>query len=197
MKAISLNALALFTTAFALSACVPSTSAPAPRPIATQPEVTPAPAPPPPTPRPPTPTRPAPVREPVYDSYLDAPQSPGTWGYSDDLGETIAYYGVGRELSFVVRCAKDTGKVGFARVLSDPFRGPRVMEITTETTKRTLTSEPIGPNINMNAVELDPRDPLLDAMAITKGRIAVGVEGERTLYLPAWVEISRVIEDCR
>jgi hypothetical protein len=71
------------------------------------------------------------------------------------------------------------------------------MEITTETTKRTLTSEPIGPNINMNAVELDPRDPLLDAMAITKGRIAVGVEGERTLYLPAWVEISRVIEDCR
>ena len=44
---------------------------------------------------------------------------------------------------------------------------------------------------------LAPDDPLLDAMAITKGRFAVAAPGEPTLYLPAWAEVSRVIEDCR
>ena len=39
--------------------------------------------------------------------------------------------------------------------------------------------------------------PLLDAMAITRGRFAVEVEGEPGLYVPAWAEVTRVIEDCR
>ena len=47
------------------------------------------------------------------------------------------------------------------------------------------------------AADLEPSDTLLDAMAITKGRFSVEVEGTDTLYLPAWVEVSRVIEDCR
>ncbi len=47
------------------------------------------------------------------------------------------------------------------------------------------------------SVSLNPRDPLLDAMAITRGRFAVEVEGETPLYLPAWAEVTRVIEDCR
>ncbi|MEL6878174.1 MAG: hypothetical protein AAGL68_08770 [Pseudomonadota bacterium] len=47
------------------------------------------------------------------------------------------------------------------------------------------------------AAELDANDPLLDAMAITKGRIAVETAGMPTLYLPAWAEVTRVIEDCR
>lgn len=71
------------------------------------------------------------------------------------------------------------------------------MEITTETTKRSFQvaqAEDTNPYLT---ADLDPNDTLFDAMAITKGRFAVGVEGMRTLYLPAWVEISRVIEDCR
>lgn len=42
-----------------------------------------------------------------------------------------------------------------------------------------------------------PDDPLLDAMALSKGRFAVEVQGLPPLYLPSWAEVSRVIEDCR
>ena len=47
------------------------------------------------------------------------------------------------------------------------------------------------------AAGLPARDPLLDAMAFSKGRFAVEVAGLPTLYLPSWIEVSRVIEDCR
>ena len=40
-------------------------------------------------------------------------------------------------------------------------------------------------------------DPMLDAMAFSRGRFALEVAGLPTLYVPSWPEISRVIEDCR
>jgi len=47
------------------------------------------------------------------------------------------------------------------------------------------------------AVSLAARDPLLDAMAFSRGRFAVETAGLPTLYVPSWTEVSRVIEDCR
>jgi hypothetical protein len=47
------------------------------------------------------------------------------------------------------------------------------------------------------SVALQSRDPLLDAMAFSRGRFAVEVTGWPTLYVPSWTEVSRVIEDCR
>lgn len=47
------------------------------------------------------------------------------------------------------------------------------------------------------ALRFDPRDPLLDAMAFSRGRFAVEVQGLPTLYVPSWPEVSRVVEDCR
>jgi len=38
---------------------------------------------------------------------------------------------------------------------------------------------------------------LLDAMALSKGKFAIGAEGMAPLTLPSWAEVSRVIEDCR
>jgi hypothetical protein len=40
-------------------------------------------------------------------------------------------------------------------------------------------------------------DRLLDAMAYTKGRFAVEAGGMEALYVPAWPEVVRVIDDCR
>ena len=68
------------------------------------------------------------------------------------------------------------------------------MRILTETTTRLLDAEPSGANL---AVSLSARDSLLDAMAFSKGRFAVEATGQPTLYLPSWIEVSRVIEDCR
>ncbi|WP_051698919.1 hypothetical protein [Erythrobacter longus] len=134
--------------------------------------------------------RPAPppapiVREPVFENYLDAPQTPGTWRYANDAGETLALYGVGDAYRFIIRCDKSSRQIGLGRVGEEALSPPRVMEISTETTKRSLTLEQVTDTGRLVAAYLSPSDPLLDAMAITKGRFAVGVEGERTLYLPA------------
>jgi len=48
-----------------------------------------------------------------------------------------------------------------------------------------------------NVPDQEQLPALLDAMALSKGRFAVELEGEAALYLPAWAEVSRVIEDCR
>jgi hypothetical protein len=138
------------------------------------------------------------VQEPVYQSYLDAPQTAGTWTYSDDPGETLAaFFETGNDIEFVLRCDKATGMVRIGRFISSPDTANRLMRITTETSTRQLQARPVANAVLVAAAELDPRDPLLDAMALTKGRFAVEVEGERTLYLPAWAEVTRVIEDCR
>ena len=73
----------------------------------------------------------------------------------------------------------------------------RTMTIRTETTTRSLQA-PVDPEgQNMFAAVIPGRDPLLDAMALTKGRFALELADAPTLYLPAWAEVTRVIEDCR
>ena len=40
-------------------------------------------------------------------------------------------------------------------------------------------------------------DPLLDAIAFSRGRIGFSTSGLETLVVPPWPEVGRVIEDCR
>jgi len=44
---------------------------------------------------------------------------------------------------------------------------------------------------------LPANDPLLDAVAFSRGRFMLEMPGNPALYLPAWPELTRVIEDCR
>jgi hypothetical protein len=41
-----------------------------------------------------------------------------------------------------------------------------------------------------------PTDQILDAMAYSRGRIAVEA-GAQKVAIPSWAEITRVVEDCR
>ena len=45
--------------------------------------------------------------------------------------------------------------------------------------------------------ELFALDPLLDAIAFSRGRFAVTMAGGSPLVVPAWPEAARTIEDCR
>lgn len=178
------TALAL---SFSLSACMPSSEpppTPSPTPVAT---AAPAPT--------PTPTPIQAVAEPQFDDYMDGPQSPGTWKYATESSETLAVFGTDAATpDFIIRCDLQSREIGLARRVTGG--GSRAMRIQTETTERPLTANAISGRPLVAAV-LSARDPLLDAMAITKGRFAVSVEGARTLYIPAWTEVTRVIEDCR
>jgi hypothetical protein len=71
------------------------------------------------------------------------------------------------------------------------------MRIRTETAQRLITAQASADGRPMLIANLPSNDRLLDAMALSRGRFAVETGGMETLYLPAWPEITRVIEDCR
>ena len=143
-------------------------------PRAATPPPVPAPAP---APAPaPTPT-PSPV--PTFASWMDAPQTPGDWTYA---GGTATFGRVGQP-RLTMTCAGGTVRIAVLNSNADQL---------------TFRSEAITRAVSASggAATITPRDPLLDAIALSKGRFAVEA-GRETLYVPAWPEVSRVIEDCR
>ena len=154
----------------------------------------PAPAPPPP---PPVTTAPPPVAPPPAANWIDRPQTPGDWSYLVEPGETLARFGTSATPLLVIACNLRTREIGIVRATSAPKQGDVAMRISTETTSRPVIAQAASNAPARVMATLAPRDPLLDAMAITRGRFAVEVEGEAGLYVPAWAEVTRVIEDCR
>jgi sulfur carrier protein ThiS len=71
------------------------------------------------------------------------------------------------------------------------------MTVLTTSETRPLSADPAPQGQPQLVTALRTGDKLLDAMAFSRGRFAVEVNGLPTLYLPAWTEVGRVIEDCR
>lgn len=152
---------------------------------------------------PPAQTRPAPAPEPttpppapVYDSWMDAPQTPGDWLYGQPDGGSLARFGErNSEPRFAMACDQRARQLQLVRYV--PGRTTAAtMVIRTESQTRSLAAAP-APDGGALIARLAASDRLLDAMALSKGRFAVEVRGTPTLYLPSWAEVTRVIEDCR
>lgn len=144
------------------------------------------PAPPPAAP-PPAPTPPPPPAEAPGD-WRDAPLSPGEWRY-DNQGRSIAYYGPPAAPSLALRC--DGGAVALTRSGGD---GGQTLTITTTFGERTVRAETQGTSA---VATLSAGDPLLDQIAFSRGRFMVQGGGGAPLFVPAWPELARVVEDCR
>lgn len=170
----------------ALGSCV---APPAPVPVTPPPppQVVASPAPlPPPLPRPPA-------------DWRDAPQTPGTWRWGLDAGRSSASFGPGGLAPLAtLSCNRLASRIEIARA-TDPLlpTTATAMQIETSTQSRPLSSDPALGQPGWLVVALPARDHLLDAMAFSRGRFALGTQGLPTLYLPSWPEIARVIEDCR
>ncbi len=160
-----------------LAGCVPPPAVPAP---------TPAPAPPPAAPLPaaPTPAAPAP------QNWIDAPQTPGDWSYTPSPAGGTALFGLPGAPVLTLRCDRNGGAVEIMR----PGAAANGMRILTEFGVQAVQTSPAqgGAVARINA-----QDRLLDSMAFSKGRFGVETGGQPTLYIPAWPEVTRVIEDCR
>jgi len=175
-------ALPLLAGALLLAGCVASPKAkPAPAAAAASPRAAPA--------------RPAPAvaQAPPSANWMDAPATPGDWRYAaQGTRSEASFWSAGGVPMLRLRCEADTGRI----LLSLPESGALspVVTLRTRTLARTLAAEPAG---RETLAALAPADPLLDAMALSRGRFAVEAEGLPTLYLPSWAEVSRVIEDCR
>jgi hypothetical protein len=128
---------------------------------------------------------------------MDAPQTPGDWFYIPQQGASIAAFGPAeRQPLFAMRCDGASRTVSLGRTSASQVVQP--MTIRTETVTRSFSATPAQGSVeHLVAASLPARDSFLDAMAFSKGRFAVEVAGEPTLYLPSWPEITRVIEDCR
>jgi hypothetical protein len=169
---------------FAIAACVPQPRpAPTPTPVA----------------RPAMAPTPTPSARPASQAtaWMDQPASEGDWFYRTEGNWSLALFGGEEtEADFILRCERGRGAIRLA--FAGTAAGTVTMRIRTETMTRILPvqADDDAPLPYLVAI-LPARDPLLDAMALTKGRFAVEIEGGDTLYLPSWAEVTRVIEDCR
>ena len=71
------------------------------------------------------------------------------------------------------------------------------MIVRTSSISKTLPLQPTGGQPPCVATALTPADPTLDALAFSRGRIAIEVDGAQNIAIPVWSEIGRVVEDCR
>jgi hypothetical protein len=106
------------------------------------------------------------------------PLTSGQWTYAASATGSEARYGA----AFSLRCDRATRTV----IISRPGAAPTVLTIATDSVTRNL---PVGGRLLAN-------DPLLDAIAFSRGRFLVS-EGGATLAIPTWPEAARSIEDCR
>ena len=175
------NRLLLIATALALlSACA------APR------------KPPPPVAAPPPRPAPAPIAAPPPPAnWRDVPITQGEWTYSSDAHGTLASFApVGATALLGLRCDRAGGRINLAR--AGQATGPVPLTVTTTSLARTYSAAPsLDAAQPLVSMPLSPRDPILDAIAFSRGRFMVEVAGLPTLYVPAWPEVARVIEDCR
>ena len=143
----------------------------------------PADAPVPPPPPPPAPVAPPPRVQPALGpDWQRWPLSPGGWRYAREAGGTNARFG-----AVSLSCRSGQRSV----VLTLAGGAPGATTVRTTSATRQLTSGPDG------AITLAASDPLLDAMAFSRGKWTVEQPGRPPLVLPAHAEIGRVVEDCR
>ena len=164
---------------------------PGPRP-GPAPTPTPAPAP---APRPtPVPVaRPTPV--PTFSTWRDAPQTPGDWAYRTTAQGSAAHFGPAPDRATVsLTCVRASRTIELMR--TGTASGTIPMTIRTTNGDLMLNGQAI-PGVATVTATIAASDPLLDAIAFSRGRFAIEGGGLPTLYVPAWPEIIRVVEDCR
>jgi len=136
---------------------------------------------------PPPPARPA-------GDWTDWPLAAGDWVYRQDDRGSIALFGpMNADALVTLRCDRTRQRIYLARAGSGAGR----IVIRSSSTLKEFAGSPTGGAVPYVATEIMPRDPILDAMIFSRGRIAIEVSGQTPLAIPSWAEIGRVVEDCR
>jgi hypothetical protein len=135
------------------------------------------------------------VKPPLATDWHDNVATPGVWQWSRDGRLTVSRFGTAQAPA-VLRLTCDS----LAHTIRVSRSGSGSTTASTMTIRTTSLSRVLPTrNSDDGAIisELTARDPLLDAMAFSRGRFAVEVSGLAPIYLPSWPEVGRVIEDCR
>ena len=131
---------------------------------------------------------------PAAVDFTNARVAPGSWTYQATPGGSAARFvdstGTAR---LVVECSKASRRVIVSRTTATA--APSIF-VWTSFASRILPVR-FEANAMRVSAELPAFDPLLDAIAFSRGRIGVTMTGAEALVVPAWPEPARTIEDCR
>jgi hypothetical protein len=129
--------------------------------------------------------------------YSSAPIAAGSWNYQAVPGGSVARFtDSAGAVRFSLECSKATRRVTISRNSAATTVAAPGLFVWTSDASRSIGAR-YDPAAMRVAVELAARDPLLDAIAFSRGRFAVSMAGAAPLVLPAWPEAARTIEDCR
>ena len=92
------------------------------------------------------------------------------------------------------RCDAENRRITLSREASAPSAR---LVIRTSSMTKTLAATRSEANSAYLTADIATTDPILDAMAFSRGRVLVEMEGQQPVILPSWAEIARIVEDCR
>jgi hypothetical protein len=118
----------------------------------------------------------------------------GAWSYAPAAdGSEAVFDNASGYPQLWVHCTRSTRRVSIAR--SANAAAP-LLNVWTSSGTGSIASS-FDPATGRLRIDLANWDPLLDAIATSRGRIGFSVGTEPALVVPAWAEVARVIEDCR
>jgi len=118
----------------------------------------------------------------------------GDWTYAAIAGGSQATFADASGNSQLwVQCTRTTRRVTIAKpaTAAAPF-----LSVWTSSLTRSVPAS-FNPATKRLTIDLGAYDPLLDAIASSRGRVGFTVGSQPALVVPPWAEASRVIEDCR
>jgi hypothetical protein len=118
----------------------------------------------------------------------------GDWTYAAIAGGSQATFAdASGNPQLWVQCTRTTRRVTIAKpaTAAAPF-----LSVWTSSLTRSVPAS-FNPATKRLTIDLGAYDPLLDAIASSRGRVGFTVGSQPALVVPPWAEASRVIEDCR
>jgi hypothetical protein len=134
------------------------------------------------------------VAAPGARDFSTATAAAGSWTYQALPGGSEARFidttGTAR---LILHCTKMSRQVNISHTSAIPAPS---MFVWTSSASRNLPVR-FEPNAMRVTADLSAFDPLLDAIAFSRGRVAIVMAGGLPLVVPAGPEAARTIEDCR
>jgi len=117
----------------------------------------------------------------------------GSWAYSANAdGSEATFDNQSGQPQLTIRCTRSTRRVSLLK----PGTASPALWVWTSSQSRSLPATYDATAARVVA-ELGAYDPLLDAIASSRGRIGFSTSGLAALVVPLWANVGRVIEDCR
>jgi hypothetical protein len=118
----------------------------------------------------------------------------GNWTYgSTNDGSEATFSNASGQPQLTIRCTRSTRRVAILKAASSASPS---LWVWTSSEKMSLPAT-YDSSTSLVSTDLGAYDPLLDAIASSRGRIGFSSSGLEALVVPPWADIARVIEDCR